>query len=150
MFNWEKLHVDNLFSESFHTSRNTVFLGQGPGARGSGPLHTQDWRPMTIAIYELSLVARAETHRPSSLHTRRWRPKSPKKTLWMKNVHRVLHGGLWIRFHGLPEFLSGLPPRSGPHTNFVRPLLFLLFFQRDTFRYKFQDKFQDSQILSNW
>ena len=27
----------------------------------SGPLHTQDWRPMTIAILELPLVERAET-----------------------------------------------------------------------------------------
>ena len=32
--------------------------------------------------------------RPSSLHTRRWRPKGPKRSSWMKSLHGVLHGGL--------------------------------------------------------
>jgi hypothetical protein len=38
--------------------------------------------------------------------------KGPKN-LWMKNVHEILHGGLWIRVHGLPEFASGPPSRVG-------------------------------------
>ena len=53
----------------------------------------------------------------SSLHTWRWRPKGPKKTLWMKSLHGFLHDGLWKRFHGLPEFSSGQSPRGGPHAN---------------------------------
>ena len=36
--------------------------------------------------------------RPISLHTRRWSPKGPKKTSWMKSLHEVLHGRLWIGF----------------------------------------------------
>ena len=36
--------------------------------------------------------------RPSSLHTRRWRRKGPKKTSCIKSLHGVLHGRLWIRF----------------------------------------------------
>ena len=43
----------------------------------------------------------------SSLDTRRWRPKHPKKSLWMKSVHAFLHGMLWIRMRGLP--LRGRP-----------------------------------------
>ena len=66
---------------------------QGPSfinLHNLGPLHTQDWRPMTIAIYELSLVERAET---VQLHTRRWRHEGSKKTSWMKSLeHGVLHG----------------------------------------------------------
>ena len=65
---------------------------------------------------------------PSSLHTRRWRPKGPKKSLWMKSLHGVLHGWLWIRVHGLPEFASNPPPRGGFDVNFGRPLLFKYFF----------------------
>ena len=59
--------------------------------------------------------------RPSSLHTRRWRPKGPKKNLWMKSLHGVLHGRLWIRVHGLPKFVWGPPPRGGPDANYKRP-----------------------------
>ena len=50
------------------------------------------------------LIGRKGGDRPSSLHTRRWRPKSPKKTSHMKNLRGVLHGRLWIWFHGLLEF----------------------------------------------
>jgi len=38
----------------------------------------------------------------------------------MKSLHGVLHGGLWIRVHGLPEFASGPPPRGGPDENYER------------------------------
>ena len=31
----------------------------------------------------------------------------------MKSLHGVLHGRLWIRVHGLPEFALGLPPKGG-------------------------------------
>ena len=61
---------------------------------------------------------------PSSLHTRRWRPKGPLKSLWMKSLHGFLHGGLWIRVHGLPEFASSLPPRGGSDENSGRPWFF--------------------------
>ena len=46
----------------------------------------------------------------SSLHTRRWRPRGPKK-------RGVLHGKLCIRVHGLPEFASGPLLISGPDAN---------------------------------
>ena len=62
--------------------------------------------------------------RPSSLHTRRWRPKGPKKVSWMISLHGVLHGGLWIRVHDLPEFASGPPPRGGYGKNSGRPFIF--------------------------
>ena len=62
-----------------------------------------------------ALIGRKGQDRPSWLHTRRWRLKGPNKTARMKNVHGgVLHGGLWIRFYGLPKFSSGLSPRGGP------------------------------------
>ena len=35
-----------------------------------------------------------------------------------ESPHGVLHGGLWIRFQGIPEFSSGLPPRGGLDANF--------------------------------
>ena len=50
-----------------------------------------------------AIIGRKGKDRPSSLHTRRWRPKGPKMTSWMKSLHGVLHGGLWIKFHGLLE-----------------------------------------------
>jgi hypothetical protein len=61
---------------------------------------------------------------PSSLHTRRWRPKGPQKSSWMKSLHGVLNGGLWIRVNGLPEFVSGPPPRGGFDENSGRPWFF--------------------------
>ena len=39
-----------------------------------------------------ALIGRKGGDRPSSLHTRRWRPRGPKKSLWMKSLHGVLHG----------------------------------------------------------
>ena len=48
--------------------------------------------------------------RPSSLHTRRSRPKGPKKSTWIKRLHGVLHGELWIKVHGL-FFSYWCPPR---------------------------------------
>ena len=71
-----------------------------------------------------ALIGRKGGARPSSLHTWRWRPKGPNKTWWMQSLHGVLQGGLWIRFHGLPEFTSGLPPRGGPDANSGRPWIF--------------------------
>ena len=53
----------------------------------------------------------------SLLHTRRWRLKGPKQSSWMKGLHGVLHGMLWIRVHGLPEFASSPPSRGGPDAN---------------------------------
>ena len=52
------------------------------------------------------MVERAETVQVP-LHTRRWRPKGPKKITWMKSLHGVLHGGLWIRFHVNPTQILG-------------------------------------------
>ena len=66
--------------------------------------------------------------RLSSLHTWRWRPTGPKKTSWMRSLHGVLHGGLWIRVHGLLEFSSSSVPRGGPDINFGRPCFLLLIF----------------------
>ena len=59
-----------------------------------------------------ALIGRKGGDRPSSLHIWRWRPKIPKSTSWMISLHGVLHGGLWIRFYGLPKFSSG-PPSKG-------------------------------------
>ena len=47
-----------------------------------------------------ALIGRKGGNRPGSLHTRRWKPKGPKKILWMKSLHGVLHGGLSMRCHG--------------------------------------------------
>ena len=74
------------------------------------------------------LIGQKGGDRPSSLHTRRWRPKGPKKTSWMKSLHGVLHGGLWIRYYGHLGFLVGPPPRGESNANSGRPC-FLLFFQ---------------------
>ena len=61
---------------------------------------------MSVAIYELSSVERAENVQVHFADE----GEGPKKISWMKSLHGVLHGGLWIRFHGLPEFSLGLPP----------------------------------------
>ena len=103
-----------------------------------------------------ALIGHKGGDRPSSLHTQRWRSKSPKKTLWMKSLHGVLHGGLWIRFHVLLEFSSGLPPRGGMTQKSGDHELFNVFsdkFQgifQNKFHNRFLNIFQDSQILSNW
>ena len=89
-----------------------------------------------------AIIGRKGGDRPSSLHTWRWKPKGPKKTSWMKSPDGVLHGGLWIRFRGPPEFSSSLPPRGGPDAHFGRPWSFECFiFQRDKYHDKFQGKF---------
>ena len=67
-----------------------------------------------------ALIGRKGGDRPSSLRTRQWRPRGSKKTSWMK----ILHGGLWIRFHGLAEFLSGPP-------YYIKPNPPLFFCQQD-------------------
>ena len=99
-----------------------------------------------------ALIGRKGGNRPSSLHTRRWRSKGPKKTSWMKS----LHGGLWIRFHDLQKFS---PPRGGPDANSWRPRLnFFSFSQRTNFKTDFKavsitysrtDKLR-KDILLNW
>ena len=68
-----------------------------------------------------ALIGQKGKDRPSSLHTRRCWPKGPKKSSWMKSLHGVLRGRLWIRVHGLPEFASGPTPRGGPNVNSDRP-----------------------------
>ena len=91
------------------------------------------------------LIGRKGGDCPSSLHTRRWRTKGPKKTSWMKSLHGVLHGILWIRLHGLLEFSWGLPPRGGLDVDFARPLFFWYFFSVTYFR---ADSKIDSKIVS--
>ena len=102
-----------------------------------------------------ALIGRKGGDRPSSLHTQRWRPKGPKKTSWIKSLHEVLHGGLWIRFHGLPEFSSGFTSKevaltqiSGDHD------FFNLFFSMTYFRaYLIIDSRTckcHQVVLSNW
>ena len=69
------------------------------------------------------------------------------------DLHGVLHGGLLIRFHGLPKFSCCPPPRDGPDENSRRTWFFWFFFQQDRFQDKlqrrfhniFQDRFQDRQ-----
>ena len=92
-----------------------------------------------------TLIGRKGGDHPSSLHTRRWRPTSPKKTSWMKKLHGILHGRLWITFHGLPEFSIGLPPRGGPDANVGRPWFYFIFiFQRDKFQGRFPNIFHNT------
>ena len=121
------------------------------------------WRPRLLrATSHTSLKARDHCNlraligwkgddRPSSLHTQRWRSKGPKKNSWMESLHGVLHGRLWIRFHGLLDFSSGLIPKE------TMTFFFLIFFQLDRFHDKLtvkfhnglQNRFQDKQIHSN-
>ena len=75
-----------------------------------------------------ALIGRNGGDRPSSLHTWRWRPKGPKKTSWMKSLHGVLHGGLWIRFHGLLEFASSPPLGGGPAGRKFREIIISFYF----------------------
>ena len=63
-------------------------------------------------------------------------------TSCIKSLHGVLHGGLWIRFHGLLEFASGRPPRGGLDANSGR-LWFFFSFQHDKFQDKLQGRFQN-------
>ena len=59
-----------------------------------------------------ALIGREGGDCPSSLHTRKGRPKGHKKTSWMKSPHGVLHGGLWIRCHKCQD-------RQTPQSNYV-------------------------------
>ena len=70
-----------------------------------GPLHTQARRPTTMAMWELSWVENVETFQVY-LTLGGERPKGPNNSLWMENLHVVLHDMLWIRVHGLLEFAS--------------------------------------------
>ena len=70
--------------------------------QSQGSLHTQDWRPVTVAFEDLSLVGKAEPSKFTS-HQKGRRPKGPKKSLY-----GLLHGRLWTMFHGLLEFASNL------------------------------------------
>jgi hypothetical protein len=86
---------------------------------------TSHTRPKALDLGNVrALIGRKDGDCPSSLHTRRWRPKGPKKNLWMKSLHGVLHGGLWIRVHGLLKFASGPPPRGGSYENSGKPWIF--------------------------
>ena len=101
-----------------------------------------------------ALIGRKGKDSSSPFHTGWWRSKGPKKTPWMKSLHGVLHGRLWIRFHSLPNFSSGPPPRGGPDTNSGRPWFFLVFFQHTNCKSNFitnskTDKHRH-EILSNW
>ena len=68
-------------------------------------------------LHSKILVGRKGWDRPSSLHIRRWRSKSPKKLSWMKSLHGFLHGRLWIMWHGLLKFASDPPSRGRPSAN---------------------------------
>ena len=48
-------------------------------------------------------------------------PKDPQKSLWMKSLHGVLHGRLWIRVDNILEFGSDPPPRGRSDASSGRP-----------------------------
>lgn len=45
----------------------------------------------------------------------------PRALSWMKSLHGLLHGKLWIMFHSMLEVASHSPPRIGPNTNSRKP-----------------------------
>ena len=92
-----------------------------------------------------ALIGRKGGGRPNSLYTRRWRSKGPKKTSWIKSLHGVLHGVLWIRFYDVPKFSSRPPPRGGPNANSGQLWLFNNFFLQDRFHNILHGRFQDKQ-----
>ena len=51
-----------------------------------------------------SLIGQKGRDRPSSLHTRRKKPRDPKKLSWMRSLRRFLHDKLYILFHNMQEF----------------------------------------------
>ena len=57
-----------------------------------------------------SLIGRKGQDHPSSLHTRRWRPKGPKNLSWMTSPHGFPHDKLWMMFHNQPKFASSPAP----------------------------------------
>ena len=54
----------------------------------------------------VSLIGRKDQDLPSPLHTRRWRPKGPRKPSWMKSLDKFLHNKLWRMVHDLLEHLQ--------------------------------------------
>ena len=88
-----------------------------------GPLHTR-LKAHDHCILR-SLIDWEGRDRPSSLRTRRWRPKVLKKLSWMKSLHVFLHGILWLMLHGLLEFALGPPWRSRIDANSNKPRSFV-------------------------
>ena len=72
------LHVDILrFSFiKIYFITSSKMIGDFPAVLGA--LHTRDWRPKTICNVR-ALIGQKGGDCPSSLHTRRWRSKSPKE-----------------------------------------------------------------------
>ena len=95
-----------------------------------------------------ALIGQKGRDRPSSLHTRRWRPIGLKKTSWMKKSTWSPTCELWIRFCGLLKFSSGPPPRDGPDAHSRRPWIFLIFFS-NRFKGIFHNRFEDIQTPSS-
>ena len=54
----------------------------------------------------VSLIGRKDQDLPSPLHTRRWRPKGPRKPSWMKSLDKFLHNKLRRMVHDLLEHLQ--------------------------------------------
>ena len=68
-----------------------------------------------------SLIGPKDYDHPSSLHTRKWKPKGPKIFSWTKSSHGFPHGILWIMFYGLSKFASYPPSKGRPDTNSCKP-----------------------------
>ena len=97
----------------------------GKGKKGLvvnwGPLHTRDHCLLR------SLIGQQGWIHPSSLHTRRCRPKSlnkivmDEKPIWFLTC-QIIH---IERFHGMLEFVSYPPPRGRPGADSSKPCQFL-------------------------
>ena len=70
-----------------------------------------------------ALIGRNGGDRPSSL-------EGPKKISWMKSLYGVLRGGLWIRFHDLPEFSSS-PMQITGDRDFSKNVLSMTYFMEN-------------------
>ena len=70
------------------------------------------WLKAHEHYFLISLLVQKGRDRPSSLHTRRWRPKSPNKLSRMKTWHGFLHCILWSMSHSMLKYASGPPPRD--------------------------------------
>ena len=77
-------------------------------------LRTRDMDASDRCIVKISHRSKRRNY-PSSPHTRRWIPKDPMKSSWMKNLHEFPHDKLWITFHGLLEFTSNPTLKSRPY-----------------------------------
>ena len=80
-----------------------------------GPLHTQDWEPMTVTLQALLLV---EKVKPVQVQfTLRLKDQW---SMWMqdrcKSSHGFLHGTDWIIFHGHLDYFQKPPLGSRPNT----------------------------------